>query len=406
MNKSLLKTKKQILFCPGPVNIADNVREALTAYEIGHREEEFSTLLASLTKKLLQVYNIKKPNLYYPVVITGSGTASNEAVLSSIVTDKGRVLAVSNGEFGERLYDISKIHNKNTTTIKFEWGKDLDLKKIESYLKNKKIELLAMVHHETSTGMINPVAKVGKLCKKYGAKLFIDTISSAGVEEIDLEKWNVTFCSGSAGKAIGAVPGLSYIIGKVDEFEKLKNIRAKTMYLNLYKFYTYSKTLLQTPNTPAVNLFFGLEQALTNILTRRKQEGVDSITAKVNLLRTGMRALGLKFLLTDKQMSSILTTVIVPKDVDFVSLKNELKKNDIIIYNGKGPLANKVFQVGNIGELSKEKVLFFLKNLKETLDVLRNDSIYEINRNNSKTKILFTTKEASVNRKTHRLLSY
>ncbi len=375
MHNSILKIKKQLLFCPGPVNIAQSVKDASVSYEIGHREEEFSAILSNINKKLLEVYGLRKPHLYYPVVITGSGTAANESVLSSIV-DKKHILVISNGEFGERLYEISKIHNKKTSIIRFDWAQKFDIKKIEDYLLQHKIEIIAMVHHETSTGMLNPVSKIGKLCKKYGVFLFIDTVSSAGIEKIDLEKWNVAFCSGSAGKAIGSLPGLSYVIGRVKELEKLKDISPRTMYLNLYKFYLYSKNLLQTPNTPAVNLFFAFDQALSNILIKRKQKKLDSVTANANLLRAGMKVLKLRFLMEEKCMSCVLTTVLLPENVAIDELKKRLKDKNIIIYNGKGPLKDKVFQVGNIGELDKKTILFFIKSLKDALDSFKEDEIF------------------------------
>lgn len=375
MGKSILKVKKQLLFCPGPVNIAQDVKDAAVSHEIGHREEEFSVLLASINKKLLGIYGLKKPHLYHPVVITGSGTAANEAVLSSVVGKK-HVLVISNGEFGERLYDISKIHNRKTATIKFNWAQNFEIKKIESYLLKNKVDIIAMVHHETSTGMLNPVAKIGKLCKKYGILLFIDTVSSAGIEKIDLEKWNVAFCSGSAGKAIGSLPGLSYVISKVSELEKLAEITPRTMYLNLYKFYIYSKSLLQTPNTPAINLFFAFDQALSNILKKRDEGKIDSVTTNAYLLRAGMKALNLKFLMEEKCMSSVLTTVLLPNNVSIDELKKRLKDKNIIIYNGKGPLKDKVFQVGNIGELDKKSIIFFMKSLKYALDSFQEDKIH------------------------------
>ncbi len=247
-----MKVKKHFLFCPGPVNIAANVKDAVQN-EIGHRESEFSQLLGNINSKLLELYEIRDTKEYHPVVITGSGTAVNEAVLSSLPGDL-HILVLSNGEFGERLYDISKIHNKNTKILKFDWAENLDLERIEKYIKRNRVDVVAMVHHETSTGMLNPLEKVGLITKKYNKMFFVDSISSAGAEKIDLEKANVAFCTGTAGKAIGSLPGVAFVIGKKEEFEKLKDVPAKTAYLNLYNFYRYSTQFSQTPNTPAVQL--------------------------------------------------------------------------------------------------------------------------------------------------------
>jgi 2-aminoethylphosphonate-pyruvate transaminase len=370
MLKKTMKTRtstRHHLFCPGPVNVADNVKQAVIAHEIGHREQEFSDLMRDLNKKLLKVYEIRNTRKYYPVFVTGSGTAANETVLSSVVGEK-HILVLVNGEFGERLYGISKIHNPNTTILHFGWGEKIDVKAVETYLKNNKVDIIAMVHHETSSGMINPVVKVGRLAKKHKALYFVDTVSSAGADKIEIEKANITFCTSSASKALGSLPGLSFVIGVRKEIEKTKDLPVRIAYLNLYKFYHYSSTKLQTPNTPAVQLFFALEQALTNIL----KEGVAVRRRKLKKLatslRTGMEELGLSFLIDKKDMSSVLTTVLLPAYTNVEDLKAKLKEKNIIIYNGKGPFENKVFQVSNIGQFCSEEVKYFLSCLKDCLD--------------------------------------
>lgn len=360
----MIQTKHHFLFCPGPVNIADNIKQAVR-HEIGHREQEFSALIRSLNRKILQVFAVKDHSTYHPVFITGSGTAANEAILSSF-EDKA-VLILANGEFGERLYDISMLHNKNTHILKFTWGREIDVQKVEEFLKKTPTDVIVMVHHETSTGMLNPAGKIGRLAKKNGIQFVLDTVSSAGAERIDLEKWNVAFCSSASGKALGSFPGVGIIIGRKNAFEKLKTVTPRIAYLNLYKMYTYSKTHAQTPNTPAVQLFFALEQALTNILAEGVAKRHEHIKEMTQILRTGMRKLGLGFSKSEKDMSTVLTSVKIPSYITFEILRTELRKKNIIIYNGKGPLLNKIFQVGNIGKIHIEEVMFFLSALKDVL---------------------------------------
>lgn len=357
---------KYFLFTPGPVNVANNVRMAICKEDICHREIDFDILLQSVENKLLALFEIKRSNDYRAVVITGSGTAANESVLSSVVGDQN-ILILSNGEFGERLYNISKIHNKNTFQLQFSWGEPLDLEAIEAYLKKHQISVVAMVHHETSSGMLNPLDKIGALCKSHNSILIVDCVSSAGAEVIDMEKCHIAFCSSSSSKAIGSYSGLSFVIGKKEEFEKLKNHPIKTAYLNLYNFYTFIKNISQTPNTPAVSLIFALERALMNIL----EEGVPNrhadIKAKADMLRQGMLDLGMTFLIDQKDMSSVLTTVHIPPYIELDTFRQKLREKSIIIYAGKGCFKNKVFQVGNIGEISLNDIDFFLAILKESL---------------------------------------
>ena len=358
--------KKLLLFTPGPVNIEKNVRMAICKEDICHREIDFERLLQSIENKLLNLFEVKNISNYRAVVITGSGTAANESILSSVVGEKN-ILILSNGEFGERLFSISKIHNKKTFLLKFPWGEKFNLEKIEDYLRKYEIAIVAMVHHETSSGMLNPLEQIGALLKTYDVTYIVDCVSSAGAEVIDIEKCHIAFCSSSSSKAIGSHPGLSFVLGKTEEFEKLKNLPAKTTYLNLYKFYHLINTASQTPNTPAVHLFYALEQTLINTLDEEVSIRRANIKSKALFLRERMLELGLKFLIDQRDMCSVLTAVYLPSHIDMDIFRQKLREKSIIIYEGKGCYKNRVFQVGNIGDLSFDDIQFFINSLQEVL---------------------------------------
>lgn len=366
--------KKYLLLTPGPVNVAHNVRLAIGSPDICHREPEFDSLLKSIEIKLLRLFELDivsdNKNNYRAVVISGSGSAANESMLSSVVGDKN-ILVISNGEFGDRLYATSNIHNKNTHLVEFPWGEKIDLGRIERYLERQEIDVIAMVHHETSSGRLNSLSGIGALAKNHGAIFIVDCVSSAGAVDINVKKNNIAFFSSSSSKAIGSYPGLSFVVGKNSEFEKLKHLPAKTSYLNLYTFYKFLKDSMQTPNTPAVPLFFALNQTLKNILDEGVRNRYASLQKKADALRSGMRAMGLTFLLDDKDMCSILTTVNVPLHIDVGILRDRLRDESIIIYEGKGCFKNKVFQVGSIGEVSMGEIQRFLSVQEGILRSLR-----------------------------------
>lgn len=361
---------KYLLFTPGPVNVAETLRFAISKEDICHREPDFDVLLESIEQKLLSLFQIRARNRYRAVVITGSGTAANEAILSSVV-GKGAILILSNGEFGERLHRTSVIHNKKTHLLQQPWGTPFDLPQIDAYLADHKIDVVAMVHHETCSGMLNPLEGVGALAKAHGAIFVVDGVSSVGAEVVDMEGCKIAFCSSSSSKAIGSYPGLSFVIGRKREFKKLKGYAAKTTYLNLATFYAFLKGHSQTPNTPAVPLFFALEQALTNILREGVPKRFARIRSRADRLRLGMRKLNLEFLISEDAMCSILTTVRVPPSVSVRDLRDRLRGKSIIIYEGKGCFAGEVFQVGNIGELSDHDIRYFLTSLREVLLTLQ-----------------------------------
>lgn len=339
---------KYLLFTPGPVNVAETLRLAICKEDICHREPDFDALLGSIEQKLLSLLQIRNRARYRAVVITGSGTAANEAILSSVV-GKGAILILSNGEFGGRLHKTSLIHNKHTHLIEVPWGTPFDSAQIAAYLALHKIDVVAMAHHETCSGMLNPLTEIGALTHAAGAMFVVDGVSSVGAEVIDMEACHIAFLSSSSSKAIGSYPGLSFVVGRKKHFRRLKHHAAKTTYLNLATFYAFLKNHSQTPNTPAVPLFFALEQALTDILCEGVVKRYARIKARADLLRVGMRRLNLDFLIDEDAMCSILTTVRVPPSVSVRDLRNRLREKSIIIYEGKGCFAGKVFQVGNIG---------------------------------------------------------
>lgn len=359
-------TKKQHLFCPGPVQLAENVKRAAIEHEIGHREPEFSELLTSINNQVLGLFNVQDKDKYQPVIVSGSGTAANECVLSSVVGN-GKILVVSNGEFGERLAEIASLHNTQTIHLRFEWGEIMRTQEIEDAIKKHHADFVAIVHHETSTGMLNPIVDIGALVKKCGAAFIVDTVSSAGAEDISIEDAHITFLTTSASKAIGSLPGVSIVVGKKEAFEALKNVPARTVYLNLYKFYRFAVDRIQTPNTPAVQSFFALEQALHNIESQHEAHFART-KHMAGTMRNGLEKLGIRFLLPKEQMSVVLTTVYAPDHISVAEIKTQLRERGIIVYDGKGPLTGKVFQISTIGNLSPEQTRFFLKNLGEVLN--------------------------------------
>lgn len=357
---------KPMLFSPGPIMVKDNVREAMMHYDICHRGAEFEALFADTVKKINQLF--KADDSYQSVIISGSGTSSNETVLSSIFKEGEGIMLIRNGVFGERLLEIIQKYQIPLVDVAFEWGDYPDVVKIEEAMKaNPNIKTVAMVCHETSTGMINPVKAVGELCKKYDKWYFVDCVSAAAGESIDIVDFNITFATSVGGKCLGAFPGSAYICGKKEAFETLTPEMGKNVYLNLAKHYASAVKSNQTPNTPNVNLFWALNQALTNIL----EEGVDHQVARyaecAAILRKGMQDLGLKLLLSEN-MANTVTSVFLPEGKNLDQFLVDMEEKGYVVYSGKGKYVEMgMFQVANMGEIYPEDCKIFLKVLAECI---------------------------------------
>lgn len=357
---------EQVLLCPGPVMVSPAVKRALLHPNIGHRDVEFSELLTRIRGKLLHAYGVGSSAAYTDVIITGSGTAANEALLSSYGPGR-RLLILANGEFGLRLADMARCHGLDHHTLDFGWANPFDFDLIRGALEEGRYDAVVAVHHETSTGMLNPVEDLGRLTRSQGIDLLVDAVSSLGAEELALEQAGVTFCTASGNKALASLPGLSFVCGRREAFEALKKRPARTRYLDLYLHYQYEDGLSQTPNTPAVSLFYALEVALDELLT----EGLDTRMKRygrlVGIIRQRLQELGLRFVIPLSQMSRVLTTVFYPEGVDPEDLHQWIKDHNFVVYRGKGPLLGRAFQVANIGCVDEVHIIRFLDLLSDRL---------------------------------------
>ena len=344
--------KKTMLFSPGPVMVEDSVREALMHYDICHRSPEFENMFRAVQEKVKRLF--QADDSYYSLLVSGSGTSSNETVLSSIFKSGDQALLVSNGMFGERLEEILNKYNVPTVKPACDWAEIPDTAKIEAALQeNPSISAICMVFHETSTSMINPVHAIGQLAKKYNKVFFVDCVSAAGGEFIDVCNNNIDICTSVGGKCLGAFPGAAYICAKEDLLKNTPAEQGKNVYLNLGKHYTIAKSSSQTPNTPNVTLFWALDASLDRLLER---EGLENCIARYKecsaMLRDGMRKLGLKILLPDDQMSNTVTSVFLPEGKDVNTFVLEMEDAGYTIYPGKGKFfAMNMFQVANMGNL-------------------------------------------------------
>ena len=354
------------LMCPGPVNVSQRVMDAMTGSEIGHRESEFSALLKNIRRNCLKVMSLPGAS-FAMVVITGSGSAANEAVICSAIRPEETVLSLVTGEFGRRLGEISAIYNPKTVVHAQDWGTPLDIAWVEDYLASHHVDWITMVHDETSTGELQPVKDVGAICKKYGVKLFVDAVSSFMVDPLDLVECNITFMSTSSGKALGMSPGLSLVVGRKDAFEALRQYPVRNYYLSLARHYDFFTQKLQTPNTPAIALFIALNEALNMIAEEGVVQRLQFQALKAERFRRGIQTMGLSLLHADHVLSNAVSTVVLPEGVRFADLRESLRARNFIVYGGKGPFADKIFQVSTMGHVGIEDVDALLSALRDIL---------------------------------------
>lgn len=362
---------RPVLLCPGPVQLSKQVMCAVRNTSIGHREAEFSTLLLESIGMLKPVVGIDSDDSSYKIAfITGSGTAANETVLSSIGAI-GPTLVINNGEFGERLFDVAKLHNKDVEQVEFKWQEQIDLEKVEEALKRKRYHLVAVVHHETSSGMLNPVAEIARLAHRYGALISVDAISSIGAEIIATKEWGIDVLVGASGKALSAMPGVGILVVKSSVLKQLDSKSTRGHYLDLYKHFLFMDDRAQTPNTPAVHVFVSLHASLKEITKQGMARVRQIIQARAIYTREELTSMGLEYADYSGNNSSVITCVTLPDYVSFEHLARRLKAKGIVVYNGKGVLKDRIFQIGHIGALRKNDTRDALRQLQRIMRQLK-----------------------------------
>ncbi len=356
------------LFSPGPVMVEDNVREALLHYDICHRGREFEEMFEDTLSKINLVF--EADDSYKSVIVSGSGTSANETVLSSIFKNENdAVLLVSNGTFGERLEEIIRKYKIPMIKPNFEWAQYPDVSEIkEALVKNPNIKVVAMVFHETSTGMINPVYEVGQLCKEYNKIFFSDCVSATGGENVDMVKNNIDIATSVGGKCVGAFPGSAYICAKESLLKSIKEEDCKNVYLNLYKHYHYASTVKQTPNTPNLTLFWALNVALANILDKGLDKRIDTYKERAKIIRDKAKEIGLRFLIDEKYMSNSVTSVFLPSGIKVTEFLDKMEEEGYVLYPGKGKyFEENMFQIANMGNIEIQECHNLMKVMEEQI---------------------------------------
>jgi len=363
-----------ILLNPGPVTLSEGVRQALVGPDLCHREAEFGELQETIRRGLLAVYGLP-PEQWAAVLLSGSGTAAMEAMMTSLIPRQGKVLVVENGVYGERLSAIAKIHNIERQALRYAWGESIDLHDISRHLEaDRAITHVALVHHETTTGRLNPIREVGALCRTRGIGLLVDGVSSFGGEELDFASWGISACVATANKCLHGVPGVAFVLVRRDLLLGAKDNPERTLYLDLTR-YCREQDARSTPFTQSVQAFYALAQALRELAVqggwRQRHEHYRLLAHQV---RQGLGRLGIRPLLPEQTTSVVLSAFYLPDHVSYAQLHDGLKLRGFVIYAGQGALARNIFRVSIMGAIQAADMDRFLSAMEEILTAQREDS--------------------------------
>ena len=363
-----------LLMMPGPVPVAPRVLRAMSKPMINHRSAEFAAIYDDCREILADVYQTKNDIF----ILSGSGTAGMEGAVGSVVESGDKVVAIENGKFGERFKDLAALYG-DVVPLEFEWGASVDLEMVKEKLEAG-AKAITLVHNETSAGILNPAAEIGKLAKKHDALFIMDGVTSLGGDEVKVDEWGVDIAVVGSQKCLAAPPGLSMVSVSEKAFEVMNDVK-KRPYYNDLKAYKKSgdKARTETPYTPAIPLFYALQEALHIV----KEEGMEARIKRHRVLseavRAGVAEMNIEMLpeLNEySQYSNTVSAMKAPEGVDGEDIKGDMKKRGIIIAGGQERLKGKIFRIGSMGNASARDLLpspqtqEFVRNKRGYLDSL------------------------------------
>ncbi|MFQ5789102.1 MAG: 2-aminoethylphosphonate--pyruvate transaminase [Acidobacteriota bacterium] len=367
MNRKLGRGGDKLLFTPGPLTTSRTVKEAALR-DVGSRDTELIELVGGIRSRLLELGGVTGGG-YEVIPVQGSGTFALESVVSTTIPPDGKFLVVVNGAYGRRIAKIATVLKIPTASLTFQEDELPDLKKTRSLLEgDRAFTHLAVVHCETTTGIINPVEEIGALASELGLAYLVDAMSSFGAVPLHLEESHVDYLVSSANKCVEGIPGFAFVIAKREKLLATEG-NARSLSLDLLAQWKGLERNGQFRFTPPTHSLLAFHQALVEL---EEEGGVEGRAARYRknyqTLVAGMRAMGFKEYLRPERQGYIITSFLYPRHrrFDFEQFYRSLSERGCVIYPGKLSDAD-CFRIGSIGHIFPDDVRALLYAIRETL---------------------------------------
>ena len=372
LEETINKFQTDCFLVPGPVKMSKKTLDSMSHPVITARGSEYRDIMAELNGLLRIAFNLSPTTFesgkksfegedgYSTIVVSGSGTAAMEMVIANRFSKKDKVLVPTNGKFGERVAEITKVFS-NVKQIDFGWGKSFDLNELEQELSNEEYSGIAFCHNETSAGITQDAEELSKIAKKFKVALIIDGITSVGGLPVHPQKWGAEAVVVGAQKCTAGPSGVAAIainksfIAHAKEKHDSGELSA-TYYLNLIPALKRAADD-QTSWTPAINLTIGWIQALREL----KEEGLEKRWVRCEKLSNGVQNLfsdlGFSFLADSSQRSATATAILYPEGIDDKWRARLAKQYKTHVIGGQDKLKGKMFRIGSMGITKKEEMI-------------------------------------------------
>ena len=358
--------KPYILLTPGPLTTSQTVKEAMLT-DWCTWDEDYNLHIVEEIRKSLVSLATQHTGDYTSILLQGSGTYCVEAVIGSVIKPGDKLLILSNGAYGDRMGNIAEYHGISYDMLAFDETEQVSVSYVDDYLShNAEITHVAVVHCETTTGVLNPLKEIAHLVKMYGKKLIVDAMSSFGGVPLDVHELGIDFLISSANKCIQGVPGFGFIIARRSELLHCKGV-SKSLSLNIYdQWEAMEKGHGKWRFTSPTHVVRAFKQAMDELA---EEGGVEvrhnRYCENHRVLVDGMRSLGFQTLLPDEIQSPVITSFLYPHvDFNFKAFYTQLKERGFVIYPGKISQAD-TFRIGNIGDVHPEDFRQLIEIIRE-----------------------------------------
>jgi alanine-glyoxylate transaminase/serine-glyoxylate transaminase/serine-pyruvate transaminase len=378
MNQSTKKSyerfdpPKRLLLGPGPSPVDDRVLTAMAAPVLGHLDPLFLQCMDDVQALLRYVFETENR---VTIPISATGSAGMEAALVNVIEPGDEVVVCINGVFGERMRDIIERAGAKPIVVEATWGEAIEVNKIEAALKSSSHpRALALVHAETSTGVLQDLSGLSEIAHRHGALFIVDAVTSLGGHPVAVDRNGIDICYSGTQKCIGAPPGLSPITFNERALERIRSRKSKVQswYLDITMVEKYWGDDRTYHHTAPISMNYALREALRLIY----EEGLEARWRRHELnhraLVAGIEAMGLQMAVKPENRLWSLNAVSVPESVDDARVRARLLDEDIEIGGGLGPLKGRIWRIGLMGSGStRENVLLVLDALGRALDAER-----------------------------------
>jgi aspartate aminotransferase-like enzyme len=361
---------QKLIMLPGPTNVSDRVMKAMLGPIINHRGDAFRELGKGVLEKTRHLFQTEGD----VVVLSSSGTGGVEAAVWNLIRPGDVAVVPVFGEFSTRLAETVELAGGKAVRVTSDFGKVPSLDQLKAAMDGAgKLKAMFLVHNETSTGVAAPyVEEATRYAREKGAFAVIDAISSLGGYAIPVDRWGVDMCITGSQKCIAAPPGLALLSVSKRVVDFVKTSPAKTRYFEISRYLEYAANG-ETPFTPALPLYYALDEALSELLEEGLAKRVERHDRMSALIYDGLASQGLDPVAEKSVRSKTVIASYYPPGVDDAKFRKALSHDkNVVIAGGFGPFKGKVFRVGCMGQINEGFVDTTLKAIGETMATLRN----------------------------------